>query len=108
MGLREVLDQPSRLGDELRDARGRTRQHQLFDPAGSPDHVVDRQPAAPGLPEEVTDVEAERGAHLVDLLDGAVDRPQRRVVGLVGAPAAELVVDDRRTVLPSRSASGAM
>ena len=35
-------------------------------PAG---HVLDREPAAPRLAEQVAAVEAEGGAHLVDLLD---------------------------------------
>ena len=68
-------------------------------PAAAAGHVLDREPAAPRLAEQVAAVEPERGAHLVELLDGAVDRPERRVVGLLGAAAAELVVDDHRAVL---------
>ena len=68
-------------------------------PAGRPDHVLDREPPAPRLAEQVAAVEAERRAHLVELLHRPLDRPERRVVGMVGAAAAELVVDDHRAVL---------
>ena len=37
-------------------------------------------------------VQAERLAHLLDLVDEAVELPQRRVVGLVAVVRAELVV----------------
>jgi hypothetical protein len=56
--------------------------------------VLHRQHPAPRLPDhhEVVRVEPEREAHLLDLADEPVDRPQRRVVGLVAVVGAELVV----------------
>ena len=96
--LGQLLDQPPRLARELGDARRRRGEHEPGDPLRSAAHVLDREPAAPRLPEQVAALEAERVAHLVDLLAGAVERPQRRVVRLVRAAAAELVVDDRRAV----------
>ena len=46
------------------------------------------------LPNRCRSVQAERGAHLRQLLDEPVDCPQRDVVRAVGVPAAELVVED--------------
>ena len=42
--------------------------------------------------EEVVGVEAERLAHLLDLVDEPVDLPQRRLVRLVAVRRSELVV----------------
>ena len=58
------------------------------------ERVLDRQRAAPGLPEqvEVGAIEAERLAHLLHLVDEAWDLPQIRVVGLIAVGGAELIV----------------
>src|SRR5690606_21082934 len=49
---------------------------------------------APGLAEQMHAAQAERPAHRLDLLDIALDAPQRRVLRPVRGPGAELVVDD--------------
>ena len=54
--------------------------------------VLDSEHAAPGVPEEVEVLEPQRRAHLLDLLPESVDRPEARVVRLVGVGRAELVV----------------
>ena len=58
------------------------------------ERVLDREHAAPGVAEqvEVVAVQAERPAHLLDLVDEARDRPQVRCVRLVAPGRAELVV----------------
>ena len=56
--------------------------------------VLQGQHAAPGTAEQVQAVEPESGPDLGQLLDEPLHRPQRRIVGAVGAPAAELVVED--------------
>jgi hypothetical protein len=93
------LDQAAGAGDELGDARRRAGEDKADDALGAAGHVVDCEPSAPRLAEEVAAVEPERGAHLVDLGHKPVDGPERRVVGRVRPAAPELVVDDRRSVL---------
>ena len=56
--------------------------------------VLDAEQPAPRLAEQVEVLEAEGDAHLLDLVDEAVEVPQRRVVGLRAVGAAELVVVD--------------
>ena len=97
--LGKLVDEAAGAGDELRDARGRAGQDEGGDAGGAAGHVVDREPSAPRLAEQVAAIEAERGPHLVDLGHEPVDRPERRVVGRVRAAAPELVIDDRRPVL---------
>ena len=98
--LRQVVDEPSRLVGELLDRRRRAGQDEPDDArAAAAREVLDGEPAAPRLPEQVAALlEAERRAHLVDLVHGAIERPQRRVVRLVGGAAPELVVEDHRPV----------
>src|SRR5947208_1535422 len=60
------------------------------------EHVLHRQHPAPRAPEQVQAVEAERRADGGELLDEAVDAPERIVVRTVGPAAAELVVEDHR------------
>src|SRR6202042_3964897 len=57
-------------------------------------HVLHRQHAAPGAPEQVQSVQAESRADLGQFLDKAIDGPQRDIVRPVGVAAAELVVED--------------
>jgi hypothetical protein len=71
-----------------------------------PRHVLDRQPAAPRLAEQVDAVQSERVADCVDLGHEAVQRPQRRVVGLLGASAAQLVPEDDRAAGGQRLTQG--
>ena len=63
--------------------------------------VFDRENAAPRVTEqvEVVLVEPERDPDLLDLVDEARDRPQRRIRGLVGVRRAELVVVDELDTL---------
>ncbi len=97
--LGQLLDQAAGAGHELGDARRGAREHEPLDAGRAPRHVLDREPSAPRLAEQVAAPEPEGRAHLVDLLDRPVDRPQGRVVGAIRAAAAELVVHDHRPVV---------
>ena len=74
-------------------ARERRRENQRADAAGPAECVLLREDPAPRLPEEVDPVEAELLADRADLVEKQLERPLD-VVGPVGLPAAELVVDD--------------
>src|SRR5262249_40636645 len=56
--------------------------------------ILDAEPAAPAVAEQMHAAEAERLTHRLDLLDIAADGPQRLVLRLVGVAGAELVVGD--------------
>ena len=58
------------------------------------ERVIGREHAAPGVAVEVEFVEPEMGAQRLELVDEAVGAPERRILGLVGVTAAELVVED--------------
>ena len=75
-------------------ARHHVRDHEALEVLLVMDGVLHRQDPAPRLPEqhEVAAVEVERLADLLDLVDEPGEVPQRRVVGLVAAERAELVV----------------
>ena len=48
------------------------------------------------MAEQVEPVQPERLPHRCDLLYEGVHDPQGHIIGLVGVPAAELVVEDHR------------
>ena len=98
VGLRHGVDQPGRLRHELRRRARRAREDQPHDARASASEVLDREPAAPGLPEQVTALEPERLADDVELLHRTIDRPERRIVRLLRLAAAELVEHDHRSV----------
>ena len=56
------------------------------------ERVLDAEHAAPRAAVEDEVIEAEAFADLLDLLAIAVDRPERRIIGMIGVPDAELVV----------------
>jgi hypothetical protein len=58
--------------------------------------VLHRKHAAPGVAEQVHTIETERTADCADFVDKRVYDPQGRVVGMVGFPAAELVIENDR------------
>jgi len=80
------------LGDHVGHVGAGVLQDRRAQVAGVGDAVVDRQPAAPGMAEQVDLAQVQRPAQGLDLLDVAPDGPQARVVGLVRGAAAELVV----------------
>src|SRR5207302_8063614 len=92
---RELRAQAPGLLDPLRDARRRAREDEAREAGRPRECVLHRQHAAPRVAEEVDALEAERLAHGAELVDEELDRPERRIVGEIGLPAAELVVEDR-------------
>src|SRR5919198_1984908 len=97
---RQLRPQAPGLLDPLRNAGRRAREHEALEARRLRERVLHRQHAAPRVPEEVDTVEAERLADGADLVDEELDRPERQVVGEVGPPAAELVVEDRAAAGP--------
>ena len=94
VAVRAELDPQARhLRERERDRGAGVREHEALDAVGVVERVLERQAAAPGLAEQHHPLEPERVADAVELGHEAVDPPERRVVGLVGAAAAELVVE---------------
>lgn len=67
-------------------------------PCGSGQNVVDGQHRAPGGAEQDHALQAEGAAHLAEFADEPLDGPKGEVVGAVGLPGAELVVEDHAPV----------
>ena len=97
-----VLDIGGQFCEQLSAALYPTRHarrapgHQQADQRGRliVEDVLHGQLPTPGTPEEVEPIELQSTSYCFDLAYEMRDRPQRRVVRLVRAPAAELVVED--------------
>ena len=97
--LGQVVDQAAGAGDELGDARRRAGEDEADDALGAAGHVVDCEPPAPRLAEEVARSSPSAARTWSTSVTNRSTVQQRRVVGRVRPAAPELVVDDRRSVL---------
>jgi hypothetical protein len=79
---------------EPRHAAGRVRDDQADERRPPVEDVLEREHPSPRVAEEVERLERERVAYGFELVHEPLDAPQRRFVGPVGTPAAELVVED--------------
>ena len=95
----ERFAQPVDLAPEVGNVGAGVGPDHRGDALGMGQRVLDAAPAAPGMAEEADPREPECFQHQLDLLDIARQRPQRRVVGMVGGAGAELVVDHHAPVL---------
>ena len=68
-------------------------EHEALDARRLRQHVLDSQPAAPGLTEQVDRVETERGPYFIDLANEAVQLPESDIIRAVRLAAAELIVE---------------
>ena len=82
------------LADQMRHVPAGAGEHQRLQRLQVGQRILDGEPAAPAMAEQMDLAEAERLPHRLDLLDIAADGPQRLVLGLVGVAGAELVVGD--------------
>ena len=92
--LRQLRLQRQGLLDETRHVGRGVGDRQAGERRAPVDRVLHAEHAAPRVAEHVVTLEAEGAAHGVDLLDGALERPERLVLDALGAPAAELVPVD--------------
>jgi hypothetical protein len=87
------LLQSARLRGEGRHVGAAAGQHQARKTRRLLEGLLHRKHAAPGMAEQVHSIEAERVTHCTDFVDKCVHHPQGGVIGIVGFPAAELVIE---------------
>src|SRR6266545_1558899 len=98
--FRELGAETTRLGDPLRNARRRARQDEARKAGRLRERVLHGEHPAPRAPEEVDPVEPELAPDGADLVHEQLDRVEGRILGEIGLPAAELVVEDRAPARP--------
>src|SRR6266498_3793654 len=98
--FRELGAETTLLGDPLRNARRRARQDEARKAGRLRERVLHGEHPAPRAPEEVDPVEPELAPDGADLVHEQLDRVEGRILGEIGLPAAELVVEDRAPARP--------
>jgi hypothetical protein len=97
--LWKLVSQAAGLRHPGRGRRRRRVEDEAYKSRGTSQRVLDREHRAPGGPEEVDPVEAERLPDRPKLVHEELDRPEVRIVGPVGVATPELVVDDEPPAL---------
>ena len=90
----ECCAQPVQLAHQMRHVTAGVLEDDGLQVLGPGDAVLDAEPAAPGLAEQMHLAEPQGLADRIELPGVALDRPERGVVRAVGGAAAELVVGD--------------
>src|SRR6266850_880028 len=66
------------------------------------EHILDGEPATPGLTQQVNPLQSESASHCPDLGHEALHPPERPVVGLVRFATAKLIVEYDRAISRQR------
>ena len=91
---RQRCAQAKRLLAPERGTRQRRREDEAHEPVGLSEGVLLREHPAPGVPEQMHAVEAERVADVRELGEEELDGPERRIGRLRRVARPELVVED--------------
>lgn len=92
------------VGDPSFHAERRPRQGQACHTGGPvPQHVLDREDRSPGVAQDMNAMKLQRRADAGKLVDVAINRPQRTVLGAIGVAAPELVVEHNGALVSERS-----
>src|SRR5580704_14078516 len=90
--------QISAIGNPARNAWWRAAEYQAVELGSAVERVLQREPAAPRVAEQVQLLQSERLLHGRQFLNEPADRPQGLIIGALRSARTELVVKDDRSV----------